>query len=57
MVIGLYQKALCGSVDHSEILEAKRVLACACTEAKVLNRPYSEFTRLSNDIGFLEDCL
>ena len=55
MVIGLYKKALDGSLNHAEILEVKKAVDCAMTEAKVLDHPQGAFTWLSKDIDYLEE--
>ena len=50
MVIDLYKEAFNGNVDHSRILEVKKAIASAQTEAKILGKPQEEFTQLMDDI-------
>ena len=53
MVIDLYKEALNGNVDLSRILEAKKAIARAQTEAKIMGKPQEPFTQLMNDLSFL----
>ncbi len=53
MVIDLYKEALNGNVDLSRILEAKKAIASAQTEAKIMGKPQEPFTQLMNDLSFL----
>ena len=53
MVIDLYKEALNGNVDLSRILEAKKAIASAQTEAKILGKPQEPFTQLMNDLNIL----
>ncbi len=51
MVIELYKLIVKdGIVDHSRILEVKKAIASAQTEAKILGKPQEAFTQLMNDI-------
>lgn len=50
MVIDLYKEAFNGNVDHSRILEVKKAIASAQTEAKILGKPQEAFTQLMDDI-------
>lgn len=51
MVIELYKQIVKdGIVDHSRILEVKKAIASAQTEAKILGKPQEEFTQLMDDI-------
>jgi hypothetical protein len=50
MVIDLYKEAFNGNVDHSRILEVKKAIASAQTEAKILEKPQEAFTQLMDDI-------
>ena len=53
MVIDLYKEAFNGNVDHSRILEVKKAIASAQTEAKILGHPQDQFTQLMNDVRCL----
>lgn len=53
MVIDLYKEALNGNVDLSRILEAKKAIASAQIEAKIMGKPQEPFTKLMNDLSFL----
>lgn len=53
MVIDLYKEALNGNVDLSRIMEAKKAIASAQTEAKIMGKPQEPFTKLMNDLSFL----
>jgi len=53
MVIDLYKEALNGNVDLSRILDVKKAIACAQTEAKIMGKPQEPFTQLMNDLSFL----
>ena len=55
MVIDLFKEAVSGSLDHSRILEVKKAIASAQTEAKILGKPKEVFTQLINDIKFLNE--
>lgn len=57
MVIDLYKEALNGNVDLSRILEAKKAIASAQTEAKIMGKPQEPFTQLMNDICFLDGAI
>lgn len=50
MVIDLYKEAFNGNVDHSRILEVKKAIASAQTEAKILGQTQDQFTQLMNDL-------
>ncbi len=53
MVIDLYKEAVSGNLDHSRILEVKKAIASAQTEAKVLGKPQEQFTQLMEDVSFI----
>lgn len=54
MVIDLYKERITnGNVDPERILEVKKAIACAQTEAKILDKPQDGFTELITDIDFL----
>jgi len=53
MVIDLLKEAVNGNVDHSRILEVKKAIASAQTEAKIMGKPQEPFTQLMNDLSFL----
>ena len=53
MVIDLYKEAFNGNVDHSRILEVKKAIASAQTEANILGHPQDQFTQLMNDVRCL----
>lgn len=57
MVIDLYKEALNGNVDLSRILEVKKAIASAQTEAKIMGKPQEPFTQLMNDICFLDGAI
>ena len=50
MVIDLLKEAVSGNLDHSRILEVKKAIASAQTEAKILGKPQEPFTQLMNDL-------
>lgn len=50
MVIDLFKEAVSGNLDHSRILEVKKAIASAQTEAKILGKPQEPFTQLMNDL-------
>ena len=51
MVIDLYKERITnGNVDPERILDVKKAIACAQTEAKILGKP-----QLIADIDFLRD--
>ena len=50
MVINLLKEAVSGNLDHSRILEVKKAIASAQTEAKILGKPQDEFTKLMDDV-------
>ena len=54
MVIDLFKEAVSGSLDHSRILEVKKAIASAQTEAKILGKPQEPFTKLMNDLRNLK---
>ena len=53
MVIDLYKEALNGNADLSRILEVKKAIASAQTEAKIMGKPQAAFTQLMNDVSFI----
>lgn len=53
MVIDLYKEALNGNADLSRILEVKKAIASAQTEAKIMGKPQEPFTQLMNDLSFI----
>lgn len=53
MVIDLYKEALNGNADLSRILEVKKAIVSAQTEAKIMGKPQEPFTKLMNDLSFL----
>ena len=53
MVIDLFKEAVSGNLDHSRILDVKKAIASAQTEAKILGKPQEPFTQLMNDLNFL----
>lgn len=54
MVIDLYKERITnGNVDPERILDVKKAIACAQTEAKILDNPQDGFTELIADIDFL----
>ncbi len=53
MVIDLYKEAINGNLDHSRILDVKKAIASAQTEAKILGKPQDAFTQLMNDVSFI----
>jgi hypothetical protein len=56
MVIDLYKERITnGNVDPERILDVKKAIACAQTEAKILDKPQDGFTELIADIDFLRD--
>ena len=50
MVIDLFKEAVSGNLDHSRILDVKKAIASAQTEAKILGKPQEPFTQLMNDL-------
>ena len=50
MVIDLFKEAVSGNVDHSRILEVKKAIASAQTEAKILGKSQETFTKLMDDV-------
>ena len=56
MVIDLYKERITnGNVDPERILDVKKAIACAQTEAKILDKPQNGFNELIADIDFLRD--
>lgn len=53
MVIDLFKEAVGGNLDHSRILEVKKAIASAQTEAKIMGKPQEPFTQLMDDIKLL----
>ena len=53
MVIDLYKEALNGNADHNRILDVKKAIASAQTEAKILGNSQEQFTKLMDDLNFL----
>ena len=53
MVIDLFKEVISGKVDHSRILEVKKAIASAQTEAKILGKPQEPFTQLMDDLSFI----
>ena len=53
MVIDLYKEVISGNLDHSRILEVKKAIASAQTEAKILGKPQEPFTKLMDDLSFI----
>ena len=53
MVIDLFKEVVSGNVDHSRILEVKKAIVSAQTEAKILGKPQEPFTKLMNDLNIL----
>ncbi len=53
MVIDLYKEAVSGDLDHSKILDVKKAIASAQTEAKILGNSQEQFTKLMDDLIFL----
>ena len=53
MVIDLYKEAVSGDLDHSRILDVKKAIASAQTEAKILGNSQEQFTKLMDDLNFL----
>ena len=54
MVIDLFKEVVSGNVDHSRILEVKKAIASAQTEAKILGKSQEPFTKLMNDLNILD---
>lgn len=54
MVIDLFKEVISGKVDHSRILEVKKAIASAQTEAKILGKPQEPFTQLMNDLSLID---
>ena len=50
MVIDLYKEVISGNLDHNRILDVKKAIASAQTEAKILGKPQEPFTQLMNDL-------
>jgi hypothetical protein len=58
MVIDLYKENITNNgVDPERILEVRKAIACAQTEAKILDKPQDGFTELIADLDFLRDSL
>jgi hypothetical protein len=53
MVIDLYKEVISGNLDHSRILDVKKAIASAQTEAKILGNSQEQFTKLMDDLNFL----
>ena len=53
MVIDLFKEVVSGNVDHSRILDVKKAIASAQTEAKILGKPQEPFTQLMDDLSFI----
>lgn len=53
MVIDLYKEVISGNLDHSRILDVKKAIASAQTEAKILGKPQEPFTKLMDDLSFI----
>ena len=53
MVIDLYKEVISGNLDHNRILDVKKAIASAQTEAKILGQPQDQFTQLMNDVRCL----
>lgn len=53
MVIDLYKEVISGNLDHSRILDVKKAIARAQTEAKILGKPQEPFTKLMDDLSFI----
>lgn len=53
MVIDLFKEVVNGNLDHSRILDVKKAIASAQTEAKILGKPQEPFTKLMNDLNIL----
>ena len=53
MVIDLFKEAVSGNLDHSRILDVKKAIASAQTEAKIMGKPQEPFTQLMNDVRCL----
>ncbi len=53
MVIDLYKEVISGNLDHSRILDVKKAIASAQTEAKILGKPQEPFTKLMDDLNFI----
>lgn len=53
MVIDLFKEVVSGKVDHSRILDVKKAIASAQTEAKILGKPQEPFTQLMDDLSFI----
>ena len=53
MVIDLYKEVISGNLDHSRILDVKKAIASAQTEAKILGKPQDALTQLMNDVSFI----
>lgn len=57
MVIDLYKEVISGNLDHSRILDVKKAIASAQTEAKILGKPQDEFTKLMNDVSYINTAI
>ena len=57
MVIDLFKEAVSGNLDHSRILEVKKAIASAQTEAKILGKPQNAFTQLMNDVSYINTAI
>lgn len=58
MVIDLYKSVIADirngkELDQDKILGTKKALACAITEAKIKDEPYTELLALQNDLRAL----
>lgn len=53
MVIDLYKEVISGNLDHSRILDVKKAIVSAQTEAKILGKPQEPFTKLMDDLSFI----
>ena len=53
MVIDLLKEAVSGNLDHSRILDVKKAIASAQTEAKILGKSQEPFTKLMDDLSFI----
>ena len=53
MVIDLFKEVVNGNLDHSRILEVKKAIASAQTEAKILGKSQEPFTKLMDDLNIL----
>ena len=53
MVIDLYKEVISGNLDHNRILDVKKSIASAQTEAKILGKSQEPFTKLMDDLSFI----